>query len=533
MIFIARKPPKWMAAALLLALATFWFTVRGIHGIHFLAFGDESGHLLGARALRAGDRLYRDFIDAHGPLSFMAAQVFGEVFGYKEPLNARWGIVVLTSFTAITVYRSAAFQQTATRLWGTAIFLGLISAPWLVQSLDMVNYHILGGLLNTIVLSGLVVPAWLGGPIPKTRALLSGFCLALLCAAAYSLAPTALLLVASTGCALWPVSSHANLKQVLANVAIGFAAGFLAILLWLLCFGDIIGYLVFHIISNQVNYARYSAFGWDIALRSLVPSSAPNALVQSSATTFFFLGLGLLTFLRRGAFWTQPVTRLLSLLFLAAAVLMTNFRGAFGFQDGTFLVACIAMVALALPNALAPPDAAAMSARDTWIGSCLIGLVLCVSETVDRGAVTSPDSVTREQFIHRQNTYLATDDQNPIFRRIRSILEPGERLLVLVYNPGFFLPGGFLPVRKFHEYLPWEADYARHPWFGRTRDLCADIQPNPPPVIVYDGWKVWDMWAPESFMPCIPPLLRTDYVADPIPNLYIRRDRLASLGKHP
>ena len=158
MIFIARKPPKWMAAALLLALATFWFTVRGIHGIHFLAFGDESGHLLGARALRAGDRLYRDFIDAHGPLSFMAAQVFGEVFGYKEPLNARWGIVVLTSFTAITVYRSAAFQQTATRLWGTAIFLGLISAPWLVQSLDMVNYHILGGLLNTIVLSGLGVP---------------------------------------------------------------------------------------------------------------------------------------------------------------------------------------------------------------------------------------------------------------------------------------------------------------------------------------------------------------------------------------
>ncbi len=531
MIVVPRAQPRWLPAALLLALVTIWFAARGIHGIHFLTFGDESGHFLGARAIRAGDKLYRDFIDAHGPLSFMAAQAFGVVFGWKEPLNARWGIVALVGLTAVAVYKSPVFHQVTSRLWGAAFFLGLIAAPWLVQSLDMVNYHILTGLLTTTVLAGLVVPAWLGDPVSRRQSLLCGFCLALLCAAAYSLAPTVVLLVASAGCALWSDTSSTAMRRISVNLSIGFAVGCLVVVTWLLCFGDIVGYFVFHVINNQLNYSRFTDFGWRLAVSSLVPSTKPNELVQSGAAITFFSGLCLLMPPRMALFRAHPLSRLLSLASLATAILMINFRGAFGFQDGGFLVASIAILALALPPALAPHIAPLVSVRSAWIGSFLIGLLLCLSETVDRGAITSPGSARRETFIHWPKASLAVDYHNSIDRRIRSILKPEERLLVLVYNPDFFLPAGFLPLRKFHEYLPWEAEYARHPWFGRTRDLCADIYAHPPPVIVYDAWKVWGIWAPETFMPCIPEILKKEYVADGAPNLYVRQDRMHLVAK--
>ncbi len=513
---------------MLLTLVAFWFAVRAIHGIHFLSFGDESGHLLGARAIRAGDRLYRDFIDAHGPLNFMAAQIFGVAFGWKEPLHARWGIVVLVVSATWAIFRSPVFQQTTSRLWGAALFLGFMSASWLVQSLNMVNYHGLGGVLTAVVLASTIVPPWFGKAASSRATLLCGFCLALLCAAAYSLAPTAILLTASAACALWKEPGLATLKSFLVNVAAGFAAGCLLVLVWLLCFGDVLGYVVFHIINMQVNYARYIPFGWRFAFRSLVPSTASEALVQSGATFMYLASLLMLIALRGAAFRARPFSRLLSLTCLAAGILMMNFRGAFGFQDGGFLIASIALFALTLPAAIAAAAGAPLSSRLSWGGSIIIGVVLASSEIVDRHAITSPHRAKREDFSIIPRARLAVDYRTPIYRRIRSILKPDERLLVLVYNPDFFLPAGFLPVRKYHEFLPWEADYARHPWFGYTRDLCTDLSASPPPVIVYEPWKVWDIWTPESFMRCVPDMLKKSYVADTIPSLYIRRDRLTS-----
>ena len=110
--------------------------------------------------------------------------------------------------------------------------------------------------------------------------------------------------------------------------------------------------------------------------------------------------------------------------------------------------------------------------------------------------------------------------------RVAQVLKPGERLLAIPYNPDAYLLAGFLPVRKYHAYLPWEADYARTPWFGRTRDLCEELQSRPPPVILYDGWVVWAKYKPETYVPCLKQVLARDYVADPVVGtLYVRRDR--------
>lgn len=516
--------PVWIPASLLFAGALVLFAIRSVHGIHFLTFGDESGHFLGARAIHAGDRLYRDFIDAHGPFVFMVAYAFGILFGWTEPLDARWAIVGFASLAAASVATSTVFKDPASRLWAAALFFGLIAAPWLVQALNMVNYHVLGGVCVTITLSWLVVPAWTGAEITKYRGILSGLCLALLCASAYSLAPSALLFATSAAISLRYGQSRSPPHAVLLYCLAGFLGGALIVLLWLLRYGDPVGYLVFHIIDNQTNYARYQVYGWRVTLQSLIPSLAPGDLVQSTASILCLTGFLLLLAVKSPGWTKRPVLCAAAFGSALIAVPMLNFRGAIGFQDGSFVVASIAIFSIAL--AMKASTFVGANWLRAWLTTACLGTLLCGVELTCRLAVNSPWAVARQVYVKWPPSSLAVDRQTPVYDRIRKVLRPDERLLVLVYNPDFFLPAGYLPIRKFHGYLPWEADYARAPWFNRTRDLCDVLSKDPPPVIVYDHWVVGGVWNPDDYIPCLKPLLNKLYTPDPIANLYIRRDRL-------
>ncbi len=513
-----------LPAACLLAGALAAFAIRGVHGIHFLTFGDESGHFLGARAIHAGDRLYRDFIDAHGPLVFMVAHLCGVLFGWKEPLQARWAMVGLTTLAGTALAASTALQGYTARFWAAALFFGLIAAPWLVQSLNMVNYHLLGGVCATITLAWLVIPAWRGAEIARCQASACGLCLALLCASAYSLAPSAVFFAASAAISLLYGPSQARARSILFYCMAGFVGGALLVLLWLLRYGDPIGYLVFHVIDNQLNYARYTPYGWRVMAAGLIPSTAPARIVQSAASLFSVAGCLLLLGAKTPGWTARPLLRIATLGVAIVATLMLNFRGATGFQDGSFLVASITLVSLALPIRLS--EGSTWRRSTPWLATAGIGILLCALELSCRAAVNSPWGADRQSYIKWPKSSLAVDLDRPVNSRIHQVLRPDERLLVLVYNPDFFLTAGYLPTRKFHEYLPWEADYARAPWFGRSRDLCADLIRSPPPLIVYDRWVVGGRWKPEEFMPCLDPLLKELYAADPIATLYIRRDRL-------
>ncbi len=329
------------------------FAIRSVHGIHFLTFGDESGHFLGARAIQAGDRLYRDFIDAHGPLVFMVAHAFGTVFGWQEPLDARWAMAGLATLAGAAVATSSALRGAAPRLWAAALYFGLLAATWLVQSLNMVNYHLLGGVCATMTLAWLVVPAWTGDPVARYRAFISGLCLALLCASAYSLAPSALLLAGSAAISLRFGCVRPHPATVLVFCGLGFLAGGAIVLLWLLRFGDPGGYLVFHIIDNQVNYARYTPFGWQVMLRSLIPSFAPQALIQCMALVLGATAFFLLLLAQSPGWARRPRLRVVALGSMLLAVVMLNPRGAEGFQNGSFVVASTTIFSVGLAMRLA------------------------------------------------------------------------------------------------------------------------------------------------------------------------------------
>jgi hypothetical protein len=520
------KRPWFSSAVFFFALCAA-FGARCVRGFHFLPFGDESVQLLGARALRAGDVLYRDFIDAHGPLSFIVAQAYGSLFGWKEPLDARRAIAGLTVLAAACVVTSPMLRSKASRLWAGGLFLGLLAEPWLIHALNMVNYYVIGGALMVPALAWVVFPALVGATVLRWRAFVGGMCMAWLCADAYSLAPSAILIGAGTALLLLGGPAGCGGRRVMVAATAGFTAGGALILAWMLRFGDLLGYLTFHIIDMQVNYSRYIPFGWRVALDGFRPSFSPIGIVHSLIVILFEVSVVLSCLEKPLAPPRRPGLRWLGFAVIVFAVFMLNFRGAFGFNDASFLVASVAMFALAVPAAFDRLNCAAFAWR-SWSATAALSLLVAGLEWADRTAVLAPFGDPYPVYSKYGPSALKVNMTLPVVQRIRGVLRPGERLMVLEYDPSFYLIAGVLPVRKFDLYLPWDADYGRAPWFGMKRDLCEELSERLPPVIYYEKWKVWDKYPAESFMPCLQGVLDRSYVADKVPQLFIRRDRFVA-----
>ena len=110
---------------------------------------------------------------------------------------------------------------------------------------------------------------------------------------------------------------------------------------------------------------------------------------------------------------------------------------------------------------------------------------------------------------------------------LRRATAPDERILALPFDPMLYFQAGRQPMRGYYLYLPWDADYARRPWFGVTHDLCVDLQKDPPPVVFYNGWVVWDQYDPRVYMKCVLDVIAKLYVPAPgAPDFFVRRDRL-------
>lgn len=494
-------------AALLMAAC---FALRIHQGIWSHAFGDESEHLLGAQMLAAGGVLYRTYIDAHGPVVFMLTQLYGALFGWAHPNWARLISAVLASAAGAAIVSAPFLPGRVARFAAATLYFGLTATVWLPQALYMVNYHPIAGWLLLIGLAWFVVPAWLGSHVSGPAALFSGACFALTACVAYSLVPSVLLLGLSG-----MLSARGRALPFIA----GGAAGALGVLAWLLRFGDLTGLAAFHFAANQFFYAKYIGFGPGNFFRSLVPSARPEAIVHDVALlccAWAFLVLVAVGKFSRG--------RLLSVVMGFAGVLLLDARGLTGFQDGTFLVASIGLAAMATGSL---PLVATAWRSGAALGCALGALAFCAGAefVVRTEAVSSPGGLTHRQFRAMAPADLGLQ-YGPMFEKVRALVRRDERILALVYDPGFYLAAGRLPMDKYYEYLPWDADYAKAPWFGRGHDLCADLQKLPPPLVYFDNWTVWGRYRPSDYMPCVLNILARDYVRQTdFPTLYVRKDR--------
>ncbi|MBV9758436.1 MAG: hypothetical protein JO047_15420, partial [Alphaproteobacteria bacterium] len=373
------------------------------------------------------------------------------------------------------------------------------------------------------------VPAWKGARISGPAAFASGAFCSLAALSAYSVIPSASILALS---GIWAAIRDGRSRQAAIFVAGSMIAG-LGILTWLVIFGDLLGYLAFHIAANQFVYAKYINFTFGSFLRALLPRLRPDAVVHALGLlccawsfTVLLLKTGESDSAPRGPSCGPAHLHWLPVALGLIGVLLLNARGTMWFQDGTFLVTAIGWAAVSTPAVLLR-----LGSRSPAVLSCgpvlaIVAVVATVELTMRSYAVASPSGLTYRQLEQLPASELGLLD-TPMFRRVRAIVSPNERVLALVYDPGFYLAAGRLPIDKYYQYLPWDADYAKAPWFGRDHDLCADLARSPPPLIYFDDWKVWNTFAPEDYMPCVLDILARTYDRSAeFPKLYIRKDRV-------
>jgi hypothetical protein len=213
----------------------------------------------------------------------------------------------------------------------------------------------------------------------------------------------------------------------------------------------------------------------------------------------------------------HPIVRSMAIGSGLFGILLLNARGELKFKDGSFIIGVIALIALVLPAALIRIDR--LRSVVAWSLPSVTIFLLVLTELTTRQAATTPvvdqdhSGVLINQTVSRK-----------LAERIDALLAPNERLLALVYQPDLYLAANRLPIPGFFAYLPWDAAYARRPWFNRPHDLCASLTTNPPKVIVFDN-AVWWGYQPRDYMPCLLALLASQYRADPdFPTLYEHSD---------
>lgn len=556
--------------------AILFFARRARFGVWALPFFDETEHLLGGWALDSGERLYRNFVDLHGPCVFMLAQIYGALFGWSHANLARLVIAGLAGLAGAAVAASPALRGAA-RVWAVCLYFGLLATVWLVQGLYLFSTYPIAGAFAVIALALFVVPAGARVTIPAWAASAAGCANAFLAFTSFSDAPTGLLFSA---CSCLAAGCCGHAKAVRAHLAGALTTG-LVLLGWLAVWGDIRGYLAFHVAFGMVIFPKFAAFWWGGFYDSLILSLHPDRLVQTAALAFNALAAVAALVLA-----SQPgrgrIAAILSVLATGVAIVLLNLRALTTFQNGTFLFAGIGWFAISTvaapqgvwrmsrsgsrpipariesdpcqkPLAHEAAEGGAQPVRAGRLGADVAGesmfprigilpacmaaascvLVVGLTDAVLRHAIYSPPPITRAQFLSQPPAPIANRLEGPLFDAIRRITRPDERILVLVYRPTIYFAAERLPIDRLYEYLPTDAMYAKSPQLGEARDLCDILAKSPPPVIVFDNWAVWGIYRPADYMPCLFTTLAAKYTYVPEPGdtapeaskLYVRNDR--------
>jgi hypothetical protein len=513
------RRPQLAAAAALATLTLLMLCRRAFHGLLILGFVDETGHIVGARVLHAGGLLYRDFVDTHGPLVYAIAQLSELIPRIPQPGAARLLMLLGTLAATTAIALSPCLRGTWERCCAVAIFAGLTSTLWLVQALGLLDYQPLAGLLLTIACAQFISVAWCGETPHRAGLYVSGAALTLVPFDAYAYAPAGVILACGAVLAL-PVQSR---KPACLYLAAGAAAALAGMAIWMLIFCDVRGYIAYHFVENQLYFAPYINFSVARIPAALLPRFTPEFMAQSIAEI-----CGLLGWLAFAAPGKLPASsyrqRMIVLLSGLAGLALTNPRANPSFQNGAFVLLAFAFPALGwprLPRALG----IAPTALRQGAATALLAITLVAAEAAARTATTSPDGYTRAQLLTRRPSPLEQSDA-PWAQRLRQAVHPGEPILALPIMPQIYIAVGRPPMPGFDHYFPWDADYARHPWHGYGRDLCAALSYSPPPVIYDTDWVVWGLYAPKDYMPCLYATLAKSYTRLPNSLFYIRNDRM-------
>jgi len=469
---------------------------------------DEMEQLVAAQLIAHGKHLYRDIFVNHGPVPYMISHFYASVVSPSDFTYVRLSQAVLAVLSCAAIVFSPMFKTVLARIWAGVSYLFLLSVFWNPEGFNIFAYDTLAGYFFVVVVAQLVVPLMLGEEPMTAGTVLSGVCLvlALFCANSNIIA-TILFLVAP-----FPVLYSLPFTRVIANHTKAFLLGVLLSLilvgLWLIKFGDLIGYFVYHFYFNYAIYRKYAGVSLGNVLNTFSMSFGRLGIIHSFSLLLLCYSLcNFWILLRSSPRKAGLLATILSSTLLCAAVVFTNVLGHPAYGDANFvnLIAALfsAATALSIDRALVAAPHRRLVISTLWsVGALALAAVVGGSADLWFGA--------RRQDAPNYMSALRPE-QTPIYRFIRSIAKKEDDLLVLPFHPGGYVKADRLPTSGNLYYSNLQAEYNRNAVLGYRLDICGDIRAHRPSVIWLFNWRWWDISSLDEHEPCVLSLITQGY----------------------
>ncbi|WP_236169976.1 hypothetical protein [Pseudomonas parasichuanensis] len=478
-----------------LYLATFAvFAILAIRYQYYLldyaVFGDEAETIVAAKMMVAGQKLYSEIFNHHGPLTFLTGYLL-ESFGSFSVPGHRVPVAILQVVSMLAVYYSPLLRGGLVK----KAYVMLASSVLLLYFADnfgsMYMYQILAGLLLVIILSQYALPAIAEPQLLGRKWVFAGNVLiACLPFLAITYAPIAVLLLLAS-------LRRSYLKVALVGLMVGVALN----LAFLLITGSIAGYLAYHIYLNSQVLSLYNGgqSGFNLIMTAFNAGTANLAgFTLFSVVVFAIIRLA------------QEDSRIpwrSILVGLGAGSLLIRGLGLHGVP--------FYYMALALPLIFfVKPLALAFQAR--------LVLLLLLWVCLLKVSLLLPGD--KQRLLSKKNPAVTEFSQ-----LVQRLTDKDDKIIAYSFNNHEYLAANRLPASGYYFYLPWQEKYNESPRYGVRIDACEQIAQNRPKVMLINKWKVWDKYPWDSYAGCVQSLIDKEYVQIPGRPFYVRKDLYQNL----
>jgi hypothetical protein len=518
----------------LAACSALWFAVRVKQGLLPFETSDEMEHYVVAMMLNRGHRLYGDVFSHHGPLPYMIAQLYTGLISDSDFSYSRLSLAIMALISCAAVVFNPALSSIMGRIWAGAIYLLMLASTWIIEGTNTLNYWTVSGLLFVIVAAQFSLAGFVVKAPHRFGTIAAGAAATLACFSSYSNGPAAISLILAPLMLIFFSPDRRSIAIYLKRLGAGSLISLLLIGLWFWRFGDLKGFFVYHFYFNQEVYARYINFTPLSSLaRNLDFSLSPYHIVHSLALCMLVFSLYTFVSLKPSNLQKRSwLPMIAALVLLALGALLTNPRAILYLVDSSFVLVVSALFSVAgamlLERNLFRPSTKVLlhGAAILFAIAFLFGQAIAHATTwigVPQNEIAAHASTMKES-------------ESPIYKFVRSITRSEDDFLVLSYNTIIYSRANRLPASGHLFYLPWQAEYNKHPKLGYKIDLCSDISRKRPSAIwffnrytLFQRATELDYTSIDEYEPCVISLLKEGYTALSFSSpWYIRNDLFMS-----
>jgi len=453
------------------------------HLLSYLEWGDESATIVTAKLMAAGDELFSEIHELHGPLTFLPG-LFVEYFGRFGVKVHRIPIAILQWVALIAIYFSPLLQSRSIKF----IYCTICATIMMIYLPDLFGhtyiFQVIAGLFFIIILSQYTLPAILKpDSINNKRIVLGNFLIFCLPFLAFTYIPISIALF---------LCSYLNKFRTL--IIASALAAIICNMFFLIIYGSIPGFFALHFWINLA-VSRQFVEGEALGLRYIALTmlgSVTNDLLR------FLIFIGLTASILNLTNSEKKFPWRSALLGLGIASLLVR---SLGFQALPLYYLALVMPLILLKGC--NPSIRIFLLSFPIYAVCFFKLIILNPANIPERQVP-----TNSKFSELTNLLTTKDD----------------KVIAWPFKNHEYILADRLPASGNYFYLPWQGLFYKNPLFGFKINSCDEIILNNPKLILLDKYPFagikWDEYAD----PCIADLIAERYKMIPETAFYVRND---------